>query len=170
MSTLFNIIGEATEIAQLYAELVADETRTDEEQAGILLAWFGENKAAFENKADAYIAVIRDYMAMESAAKDEAKRLTDRAKSHSRHVERLKDTLKDAMIALGLDKTKTALNTITLAKSGSISYDVDPDSVPECYTRTKTEIDRTAIQTALKAGIEIAGVIVKPSTPSLRIK
>ena len=87
-----------------------------------------------------------------------------------REVERLKASLKEAMQALGLDKTKTALNTISLAKSGSISYDVNPDEVPASYTRTKTEIDRTAIQTALKAGIEVAGVTVKESQPSLRIR
>ena len=169
--TMYDILDEASEIAQLYAELQekAEDGMTDEEQAEVILAWFGQNQEAFKAKCDSYLAVIRQYQAMEKTAKDEAKRLQERAKSHAGHVTRLKDTLREAMTALGIDSVKTACNTVSLANPSSIAYDVDMEALPEAYQRVKVDADRTAIQKALKEGIEIKGVVKKESQKSLRI-
>ena len=153
----------------MYAELQANET-PDEQQNEILMDWFKINQDAFTDKVDAYIAIIRDYQAKEKAVKDEVKRLQERAKSHASNIDRLKSNLQFAMETFGIDKAKTALNTVSLANSSSISYEVDMDKLPEAYHRVKVEANRTAIQNALKAGVELEGVTVSEPKKSLRIR
>ena len=174
MSSMYAIVDEAQEIAELYAELQAktdadDCGITEDEQCAALVAWFGENQAAFKGKVDGYVAVIREYQGMEQAAKDEAKRLTSRAKSHAGHVSRLKDVLKHAMITLDVDKAKTACNTVTLATNPATPYTLNENLLPKEYLQTKTTANKTAIAAALREGTEIEGVTTHDKTKSLRI-
>jgi hypothetical protein len=168
---MFSIIDDTTEIGKLCRELEEKGIdMTEDEQCKVLLAWLGENEAAFENKVDGYVSVIREYKAHQQAAKDEAKRMQDRAKSHGAQVDRLKDVLVYAMETLGLEKKKTALNTITLAKAASINYSVNENLLPEKFIRKSISADKKAIQSALKSGEEIAGVEILESKKSLRIR
>lgn len=171
--SMFAIVDEASEIAQLYAELqhkAEDGNVSEDEQCAVLVAWFGENQDAFNNKVDGYIAVIRQYEAMEQAAKDEAKRLQERAKSHAGHVSRLKDVLKHSMEQLNLDKAKTACNTVSLAVNPAIPYTVNENVLPERFMRVTKSADKRAIAAALKDGETIEGVTTQEKTKSLRIR
>jgi len=174
MKTTMNaILDDTTELYQLFQELeerTEDMSQVDKaEEYAILADWLGDTQSSFENKVDGYVAVIREFKAKAQAAKDEAKRLQDRAKSFENQADSLKDMLKYAMDRIGIEKCKTAMNTVSISTNGGKApMDINENLIPKEYM--KMSVDRVKIYNALQDGQEVEGATILERGKSLRIR
>ena len=117
---------------------------------------FNEIEATLGNKLDATMYIIKQLESEQQLLKDEAKRLTDRAKTRANKVEFLKSLMFSALNATNETKLKTTKFNYTIKRSESISVS-DVDLLPREYVRLKREADKKAVKDALKSGATIEG-------------
>ena len=120
-------------------------------------------KKDFELKARDYAYVIKSVQDKKELFEKEIKRLEQIKKYFENTEEKLKEAIKNTMIALGIDKFEGDLITLSLTKSKSVDI-YDPDLIPEEYKRTKITIepDKIRIKEAiLKDGERVPGATIK---------
>lgn len=154
---LYEIPEELARIEALLIE-TGGELTPDLEAA---LAYLQEAGA---EKVEAAWAVVKNLQAFEEAAKAEAARLTERAKSAENAAARLKAALLPAVQALG-NRVKgarwtiyaqTRENTIFALKPGAEIFELPPE-----FVRTHDpELNKTALKDAAKAGKALPEQIV----------
>lgn len=88
----------------------------------------------------------------------EIKRLTERKKALQNAQERLKTTLKNAMVEFGIVSIEGKTLKIGLRKSESV--EVNLDELDDKYKRVKVEADKVAIKNAIKSGEEVKGAFL----------
>ena len=88
----------------------------------------------------------------------EIKRLTERKKTLQNAQERLKTTLKNAMVEFGIISIEGKTLKIGLRKSESV--EVNLDELDDKFKRVKVEADKTAIKNAIKNGEEVKGAVL----------
>ena len=74
------------------------------------------------------------------------------------------------MAAAGLSKVTLPSATISVSQAAPSVVIEDEASIPERFIRIKREIDKTAINAAVKAGEEIPGVVVSNGGSRLTIR
>lgn len=127
----------------------------------------------FEEKAESYAKVISNLNADADALKKEIERLTARKRAIDGNVTRIKENLQKAMIATDRRKFKTNLFTFGIQKNpASVVLDTDDVyEVPDEYLEYQLPVvNKAAIKTALKDGINLEGIAHLAQTESLRIK
>lgn len=105
-----------------------------------------------EDKADNYAKIIKELEAKQKARKEEAKRLTESAKTFENRANTLKQNLFNAMKTTGKTKFATDLFSFNIQKNGGkLPLIIDDISkVPEKYFKhTEKELDNTKIREAL---------------------
>lgn len=109
-----------------------------------------------EEKAENIACFIKNLEAESAAIKEEAKRLTARAKSAENKANHLKDYLQFCMHG---EKLSTPRCAISYRKSQKVEVDENRlNEIPEDYLRYKDpEVDKTRVKEALKAGEVIPG-------------
>jgi hypothetical protein len=124
-----------------------------------------------EVKAENYAKLIRNLEGNTIALKTEIERLTDRKKAIENSIDRLKENLKDAMIATGKEKIKTDLFNITVANNPPAVNVIDEKLIPEKYFKVEIirKLDKLSLRDAMKKGEEIQGAELKQGK-GLRIK
>lgn len=175
MPSLYQISEDTETIAELLAELEQDENLSpediDEKTRQILGEWLGENETQFKDKVDSYVWVMREFEGTQQAAKKEAKRLQDRAKVFGNRVERLKNTLRQVMDRLQLERVETDINTVSIAKNGGTDpMDINIELLPERYVITTPSPNRKLILAAIASGESVDGVTVLERGTHLKIK
>lgn len=161
MSTLFNLTDDYKQVYDLIAEQGDEQTLTD------TLASIND---ALEDKADGYVAVIKTLEGDNKAIDDEIKRLQQRKTTNKNGIDRLKESLKEAMETTGKTKFKTALNSYTIANNPPSKDVVDEKLIPKDYWVSQApKINSKLLLDDLKAGKEIPGVELK-RTQSLRVR
>ena len=155
MRSLYSI----TEEMQSWIDKVEDNDGvvTDE-----LLLELDGIEGSFEDKAEAYAAVIKTYEAEEAVLTAEIQRLTARRTSRQNNVKRLRGNLVQAMQLFGLSKHKSPRWTISLRSSVSAQV-VDAAQLPEEYWRIERKPAISDISAALKAGQEVKGATLAES-------
>lgn len=123
-----------------------------------------------EDKADGYAKIIRELESKANARKEEAKRLTESAKSFENKTKLLKQNLFNAMKTTGKTKFATELFSFNIAKNGGKQTLTIDGDVPEEYTKTIIENDNDKIREALESGKELPFAHLEPRGESLRIK
>ncbi len=93
-----------------------------------------------EDKFDASMSVIRDFEANKQKCKDEAARLSERAKHWDRQAFNLKKYLLECLQVSGRKTFKTATNTFSVKKGGITLEIVDEDLLPDDFVTSHTEI------------------------------
>lgn len=88
----------------------------------------------------------------------EIKRLTERKKALQNAQERLKTTLKNAMVEFGIISIEGKTLKIGLRKSESV--EVNLDELDDKFKRIKVEADKVAIKNAIKSGEEVKGAFL----------
>lgn len=88
----------------------------------------------------------------------EIKRLAERKKALQNAQERLKSTLKKAMIEFNIVSIEGKTLKIGLRKSESV--EVNLDELDDRFKRVKVEADKTAIKNAIKNGEEVKGAVL----------
>lgn len=114
--------------------------------------------------------IIKELAVSEQALKDEAKRLTAKARVYENRQKRLKDLIKTVMIATGETKIKTDKFNFSTTTREVYNYDdvstfgLDPE-----FVRVKEELNKTKIKEFVKLGGVVEGLKVSEET-SLSIR
>ena len=152
-----------TAIGQLAEQLEADEpeqrSRALAELEAALLAEEG-NKQALAAKADATCWVIEHLRGQAAYRQQQAKRLTDLARSDAGRAEALEDSLVLVLTRLQPAATRFSFpnHELTSRKSQAVVIDDEQALDPEWLTvKTTSQPDKAAIKEALKAGQQIPG-------------
>ena len=124
---------------------------------------------AIEEKAVGYAKVDKELAKDEKALKDEASRLSARAKSISNNRKALKQNLQEAMETTGKTKIKTNEFTIYIQNNPVSVKLVDESKIPAYLTKTDIIPDKTRIKELLKKGKDVPGAELSTSS-SLRIR
>lgn len=102
--------------------------------------------------------------------KEEKQRLAAKQSSLENRCANLKNFMEGALKALGKDKVKSGLFTLSIQKNPSSVGVVDLKAIPEDYLKFKEpDIDKKAILEDLKQGREVPGAELI-QTESLRIR
>lgn len=127
---------------------------------------------SIEDKCQNIAGLIRSLEAESVSCEVESARLLTKAKVNRNAASRLKDYLKANLEAAGLDKVKAGVFTVALQASPPSCQVEDESLVPTIYKRLipeRWEIDKRAIVDAWKAGVEVAGAVIRQSR-HLRIR
>ena len=117
---------------------------------------------AIDEKAEGYAVVDLELQAQEEKLKKEIGRLQQRKSSITKNRKRIKDSLRDEMIAMGKEKIKTDKFTIHIQNNPQ-SVDIkDESDIPYTYyVAQKPKLDKRALLDDLKNGVKVPGVEVK---------
>ena len=129
------------------------------------------SKSDLQNKSVSYSFVIKQLESDILQIESEVKRLNDLKKARSKTVERLEETLKNAMILFDVQKIESPLVTISLRNSESVEV-LHLALLPDEFKKTSIPVvsaDKAAIKEAIKEGIVVQGAILKKNQ-SIQIK
>lgn len=148
MKSLFEITQEVMELASLLEE--GEITPELEERLAI-------SKEELEEKAINYGKVIKSIDADVKTIDNELARLRALKESKVRTIDRLKESLSNAMKLFHVDKIETPLMKISFRKSKTV--EIDLDLIPSWYINRKEveSIDRNRVKNDLKNGIDVTG-------------
>jgi hypothetical protein len=119
------------------------------------------NKSELQQKAVAYIYVTKSLEADVTTIDEEIKRLQALKASRVKTIDKLKETVKQAMEMYEIEEIKTATLKINFRKSESV--EVDPDIISDiwCNIKTVKTPDKAKIKEAIKIGTAIRGASLK---------
>ena len=134
-------------IYELTAEYMAlqEAFEQDDDTVAALLA---DTDKAIENKADGYAKVIKNFEADIEGLKSEIRRLSDKKVVLENAIQRLKDTLKQAMVITGKTKFKTQLFSFGIQKNGGalpIYLIVPEEQIPDEFMKITRTPDKKAM-------------------------
>ena len=155
-------------------ELVAEiETATADENDELIAeleATLAELTPASDKKRESYVHVIQSSQGHAAALREEASRLTSRARQMETLANRLTDALHQDLVENGEVQAQAGLFQLKIADSPPrVVLSVPAESLPESYRRVTYAANMLEIRSALKAGIEIDGAELEQRT-HLRIK
>ena len=154
MATLYDLSKQGQE---LYAMLESGEI--DEQTFRDCLESIGADE-----KIDTYCAIIRQLKADAEIYKNEKARLEAKQESAEASVKRMKGALEGFLSAIGKNKIKTALWSVSIAPTSSVKI-TDEAAVPDEFKSPQPDkIDKAAISKAIKGGAEVAGAVLEVST------
>ena len=123
-----------------------------------------------ETKGRGYGFIIKDLENDIDSIDKEIARLTAFKKSRSKTVDRLKETLSDAMQLFQIEKIETPTLKISFRKSESVEVEsvalLDPLYI---VTKQVKTADKESIKLAIKGGLEVVGAVLKQNK-NLQIK
>lgn len=124
---------------------------------------------AIEDKVENIAKVIKTLEARSAAYKAEEARMSTNRLGIDRNIKRLKDYAEQSLLSVGKRKIEGQLFTVSIQKNAARLEILDDTLIPECYQFLTTNIDKTMLKTALKAGEVIDGACLVQGE-SLRIK
>ena len=167
MSNLYEITGDLLTLQDML------ENPLDDEQ--ILLDTLEAVHGEYENKLESYCKVIKNLEADMDALKNEAKRLTEKAKMLEKNRDRLKKAMFDSMKATNTNKVKGQIFTVAIQKNGGklpviISEGTTTDHLPDNLVIVTKTPALDSIRELLEAGKVVKGFTLGQRGESLRIK
>ena len=120
------------------------------------------NKEQLETKGQCYGFIIKDLENDIGVIDGEIKRLSVLKSSRNKTIERLKDTLTNAMNLYEIEKIETPTLKISFRKSESIEVE-NVDLLNETFVSTKIvkTADKIMIKAFIKDGGEVVGAVLK---------
>ena len=152
MKSLYNITAEAMDLASALEE---GEITPELENSLII------NQTELQDKAINYAYVIRTVEIDVDAIDEELKRLQAIKKAKNNVIDRMKESVVNAMGIYGIEKISTPTLNLSLRKSESIEI-VNESQLPDIYKTEKITYspDKTRIKNAIKEGIEVEGAVL----------
>lgn len=164
MANIFQINQEYLHIAAILEDNGGEITPDVEEALTI-------NREQLQSKAINYALVIRQIDGEASLIDAEIKRLQALKKAKDNTVERMKNTIKDAMILHGVDKIQGDLINLSIRKSPDSVIVEDESKIPDTYKIDQPKkLDKKLVADALKKGFEVPGAALKVDGKSLTIR
>lgn len=159
--TLYNITKE---IRLLTLELEEGELTPELEQALVI------TQEQLQEKSIQYAYAIRNLEIDSNAIDNEIKRLKAMKESKDKAIDRMKEAVKSAMLASGIDKIESSLFKLSLRRSEAVEV-VNIDQLPESLVTVKKTVsaDKTKIKFLIKNGVPVEGAILTENY-SLQIK
>ncbi len=158
--TLFN---HATEFKALQELLETDEVNPETGEIinndEAIKSLFNELELNLAEKMNNSQRYIINTLSQSETLKAEAKRLTGRAKVLANKADRVKELMKDAVLATGESKMKTDLFNFNIRTSKSVQV-ADVEELPREYVKMTRTANKTLIKEALTKGIEVAGCAI----------
>jgi|SRR5665647_324994 len=126
---------------------------------------------AIEVKADGYARIIKMLDGNINTLKTEIERLNSRKNGLEMNADKLKETLKQAMIETGKEKIKTDLFSISVANNPPAVKVTNEALIPKEYFVVKTteSLNKTLLKDILKSGQTVEGAELTQGK-GLRIK
>lgn len=146
--SLYNILDAKDFIERIKAE---DDAELEEYSKSIAIQE--------ANKVNAIAGFLRETELAAENAEIESKRLSEIAKFYANRAERIRQSMKYAMEAHGIEKIETDKFRVSFRKSESVEVD-DVEQLPEQFVVIKRSADKKAIKEALKSGDKLKGVRV----------
>jgi predicted nuclease with TOPRIM domain len=109
------------------------------------------------DKAENIAKLVKNINADVDALKSEEKRLADRRKSLENKVTHLKDYLQNQLEVAGLDKVKRPTLTVSIQNNPPSVKVIDEKLLSDYMIPVEPKLDKKAILTALKEGMEVSG-------------
>jgi hypothetical protein len=149
---LYNLTTEA----KMIASLLETEELTPELEGMLVI-----NQQELTQKSIDYAKVIRNKEADSDAIEVEIKRLKAMKDANDRVIDRMKQVVKDAMLASGIDKIESSLFKLSLRRSESVEV-VNIDQLPESLVVVKKTVspDKVKIKEQIKNGIPVEGAVI----------
>lgn len=169
MSTLYQLTNEYIQL-----KLMAQDPEADEMSPEIYADTFEGLDGEFEDKCESWMKVVQDIKGENAALKAEITRLTARLRTGEHSVDRMMETVKNAMIATGKTKFKTLLFSFGIQKNPPKVVIDDPSRIPEGFLiPQEPKIDTASIKESLKsvdAAASWVGVAHLEQSMGLRIR
>lgn len=147
MATLYELTGKYHQLLDLAED--TDPTLFNDTMDSIT--------DAIDDKAVGYAKIDKELAKDEKALRDEASRLSARAKSINNNRKILKQNLQEAMETTGKTKIKTPEFTIYIQNNPPALKIPDESQIPAYLTKTNIVPDKTRIKELLKKGTEVPG-------------
>jgi len=122
------------------------------EDAETLEALTAELVNNFDAKAESYCKVLRNKAARADALREEARKLTEKARVEEAAIDRIKDRLQWAAEQVWEEGITHQCGVFTMRIQRTPPRVELTGEVPVAYTKTKTEPDKALIMEALKNG------------------
>ena len=156
MATLYKISDDMMAFNALIEEVDGDVSGAED----IIEQWFKENKDQLAAKADAYVAIMKDFVMRADAKKAEAKRLSEEAKFDLNKAKSLKGRLQQFMDLHDIKEIKTDLHILKTQANGgktpiefTVDPKLDPETIPERFRDHEMVI--TVNQMSLRAYLDL---------------
>jgi hypothetical protein len=158
------------EIEQKYLSIIDEIEANEGELTPSIETALAINEGEIKQKSMAYVSVIKNMESDVQTIDSEIKRLQALKKSRGNIVQRLKDTLQNALILFDIPEIKTELCKISFRKSKSVVVD-DITLLPkECKTTTiSITPDKKKIKELIESGIKLEGAYISENK-NLQIK
>lgn len=127
------------------------------------------NKSELQQKAVAYVYVTKSLDNDVNAIDEEIKRLQALKQSRLKTIDKLKETVKEAMLLYGIDEIKTSTLKINFRKSESVEVDTDVVLDMYCNFKTVKTPNKAMIKEVIKSGDAVFGASLKVNL-NLQIK
>ena len=170
--TLYHLTNEVLALEDLLQQAIDSGDAAD---AAAIDTWLAELDGSVADKLARVGRWRATELALAAAAKEEAKRLADRAKGREARVDRLDAAVQTLMERLQTKKVDTDVATFALQKPGGkapveVDDGVDFDTLPDdCVKTTKAPV-KDAIRARLEAGEKIDGCRLAERGLMLRVK
>lgn len=168
MNTLYELTDQMAELLDMLCDDEVDTQTVLDTMEGLDME--------IEDKADAYAKIITELTYAANNRKEEARRLTQAARTMSDRADWLKDTLKSNLEYIGKTKFKTALFSYSVCNAGGklpLTIDKDVAEIPEQYLIPQPPVVNTeAVREALDSETPEAMAFAhyEPRSRYLRIK
>jgi len=167
---LYEINKEFESLYSLLEEIETDDNGVIVDNSEAINELYNDLKCNLLEKLDNSAYIIKELEVNSKALKDEAKRLTEKAKVFENRSKRIKALMKDAIVQSGEVKYKTDKFSFNVKTIEKYNYDnVNIFGLDKEFIRVKEEIDKTKIKSFVKAGGKIDGVRIGEET-SLSIR
>lgn len=168
MSSLYELTAEFTDL--LDAGEAIDEETGEVIEGDAFRARLTLLKGDIKAKIHGCMAVRADFAYRAKALRDEAARLTNRARTLENREESIKQYVIAGMEALGIKTVETSHFRVTLVPGRDGIEVVDMEQVPAAFQRVKVEADKAGAKAHMKAHGELPpGFAVTQGTPWLRV-
>jgi predicted nuclease with TOPRIM domain len=121
------------------------------------------------DKAENIAKLVKNINADVDALRNEEKRLADRRKSLENKVTHLKEYLQNQLEVAGLDKVKRPTLTVSIQNNPPSVKVIDEKLLSDYMIPVEPKLDKKAILTALKEGMEVNGAELQ-QTRGVRIR
>lgn len=167
---LFDFATEFKGLYELCEDIEVDENGGIIDNSETLSSLFNDLEMDLSDKLENTAYLIKELETSEKALKDEAKRLTEKAKVLENRQTRIKELIKTTLESSGQTKIKTDKFSFSISNRKSFNYDgVNMFALDSQFVRVKEELDKNKMKEFIKAGGTIDGVFeVETSSLSIR--
>ena len=132
----------------------------DREELDALSAELDDTTGRLEDKLGDYVRVDRGLRAEAEALREEAKRLTERARSTDAKRDALKEWAGRCLQSAGLTQVRTDIATVYVKTAQSVVID-DMGLLANQYLRLEPTPNKEAIKAAIEAGRDVPGAHIE---------